>query len=56
MGLKFFKIILFWHETTALDGDPAPPPKERGTAPNFLPMSVVAKGLPISATAEHLYD
>ena len=27
-----------------LNGDPAPPPK-RSTAPNFLPMSVVAKRL-----------
>jgi len=36
-----------------LDGDPAPPPKG-GTAPNFRLMSVVAKRLPISATAEHL--
>jgi len=27
-----------------LDGDPAPVPK-RGTAPNFLPISVVAKRL-----------
>ena len=35
-----------------LDGDPAPP--QRGTAPNFRPMSIVAKRLPISATAEHL--
>jgi len=36
-----------------LDGDPGPPPK-RDTAPNFGPMSVVAKRSPISATAEHL--
>jgi len=28
----------------ALDGDPAPPPK-MGTAPNFRPMSIVAKRL-----------
>ena len=29
-----------------LDGDPAPPPTERGTAaPNFRPMSIVAKRL-----------
>ena len=28
-----------------LDGDPAPLPKKRGTAPNFWPMSVVAKRL-----------
>ena len=26
-----------------LDGDPAPPPPKRGTAPNFRPRSVVAK-------------
>jgi len=37
---------------TVLDGDPAPP---RGTAPNFRPMSIMAKRSPISATAEHLY-
>jgi len=35
-----------------LDGDPAPP--QRGTAPNFRPMSIVAKQSTISATAEHL--
>jgi len=35
-----------------LDGDPAPP--KRGTAPNFRPMSIVAKRSPISATAQHL--
>jgi len=34
-----------------LDEDPAPLPK-RGTAPNFRPMSLVAKRSPISATAE----
>jgi len=38
-----------------LDGDPAPPP-ERGTVPNFWPMSIMAKWSPISATAEHLFD
>ena len=38
-----------------LDGDPAPPPKKRGTAPNFRPMSIVAKRSPISAAAELLY-
>jgi len=32
-----------------LDGEPAAP-KERGTAPNFRPMSVVAKWSPILAT------
>ena len=38
-----------------LDGDPAPLPK-RGTAaqPRFQPMSIVAKRLPISVTAEDL--
>jgi len=35
-----------------LHRDPAPPPK-RGTAPNFRPMSIVAKRSSISATAEH---
>jgi len=35
-----------------LDGDTAPP--KRGTAPNFRPMSVVAKRSPISAIADHL--
>jgi len=29
-------------------------PVKRGTAPNFRPMSIVAKRSPISATAEHL--
>jgi len=28
-----------------LDGDPAPLPKNRGTPPNFWPMSIVAKRL-----------
>jgi len=37
-----------------LDGDPAPLPK-KGHAPNFRPMSIVAKRSPISATAEHLF-
>jgi len=35
------------------DGDPVSP--IRGTAPNFWPMSIVAKLSPISATAEHLF-
>ena len=46
-----------------LDGYPAPllslppPPPERVTAaPSFWPMSVVAKQLLISATAEHLFN
>jgi len=30
-------------------------PSKKGTAPNFGPMSIVAKRSPISATAEHLY-
>ena len=34
-----------------LHGDPAP---QRGTAPIFRPISIVAKRSPISATAEHL--
>ena len=38
---------------TVLHGDLAPPPK-RGTAPNFRPMSVVAKRLPILATADRV--
>jgi len=36
------------------DADPAPPP--RGTAPNFQPMSIVAKWSSISATVEHLFS
>jgi len=28
-----------------LDEDPAPPPQKGGTAPNFRPMSIVAKRL-----------
>jgi len=36
-----------------LHGDPAPPPK-RGTAPNFRPMSIVARRSLISTTAERL--
>ena len=38
-----------------LDGDPAPLPNKGGTAPNFRPISIVAKWSPISATAEHLF-
>jgi len=38
-----------------LHGDPAPSPQKGGTAPpNFRPMSIVAKRLPVSATVEHL--
>ena len=37
-----------------LDADAAPPQKG-STAPNFRPMSIVAKRSPISATAERLY-
>ena len=36
-----------------LDGDPGPLPKG-AHPPNFRPMSIVAKRLPISATGEHL--
>jgi len=36
-----------------LDGDPAP--KGAQPPPHFLPMSIVAKWSPISATAEHLF-
>jgi len=32
------------------------PASERGTAPNFRPMSIVAKWSSISATAEHLFS
>jgi len=39
----------------ALDGDPAPPPKKKGPSPKFLPMSIVVKRSPISATDEHLW-
>ena len=31
-----------------VDGDPAPPPKKRGTAPDFRPISIVAKRLYVS--------
>ena len=39
-----------------LDGDPVllPPPKKGHSPPNFRPMSIVAKRLPTSATAELL--
>ena len=40
-------------DDVVLDGDPASPKKE-GTAPNFRPMSIVAKRSPVSATAERL--
>ena len=36
--------------------EPISLPPKRGTAPNFWPMSVVAMRLPISATAEHLFE
>ena len=39
---------------TVLDGDPVPLPKG-AQPPNFRPMSIVAKRLPISATAELLH-
>ena len=32
---------------------PSSPTQKGGTAPNFRPMSIVAKRSPISATAEH---
>jgi len=38
-----------------LGGDPAPPPKKGHSSPNFRLMSIVAKRLPISAIAEHLF-
>jgi len=38
-----------------LDGAQLPPPEKGGTVPNFQPMSIVAKWLPISATAELLF-
>jgi len=37
-----------------LDGTQLPFPSKTGTAPNFRPMSIVAKRSPISATAEFL--
>jgi len=37
-----------------LDGDTAPPRKGAQQLPTFRPMSIVAKRLPISATAELL--
>jgi len=37
-----------------LDGNPAPPPKGAQQPPTFRPMSIVAKQLPISLTAELL--
>jgi len=39
-----------------LDGDPAPPPKKTDTAPNFRPMSIVAKRSPILATVVRLFQ
>jgi len=39
-----------------LDGDPAPPRKGAQQPPTFRPMSIVAKRLPISATAELLHN
>ena len=35
---------------------PISPLQKGGTAPNFRPLSIVAKRSPISATAEHLYS
>ena len=37
-----------------LDGNPAPPPRKGAQHRTFRPMSIVAKGSPISATAELL--
>jgi len=37
-----------------LDGDPVPLHRKGHSTPNFLPMSIVAKRSPISATAELL--
>jgi len=39
-----------------LHGDPASPHKGHSPPPNFLSMSIVAKRLPISATAEILFS
>jgi len=40
-----------------LDGDPAPPPERRTTAPpSFRSMPIVSQRSPISATAEHLLN
>jgi len=38
-----------------LPGDPAPRPSQKGAHPQFSAHVYVAKRLPISATAEHLY-
>jgi len=38
-----------------LDGDPAPPSRKGHSPHSFRPMYIVAKQLPISATAEHLF-
>jgi len=38
-----------------LYGNPAPPQKRSTAAPSFWPISILAKRLPISAAAEHLY-
>jgi len=43
-------------DDTVLDRDPALPPKRFTVPPNFRPMSIVAKWLPISATAELLFN
>jgi len=37
-----------------LDGDPAPQPHKRGTAPNFWPTSIVAKQLVLDGSRCHL--
>ena len=38
-----------------LDGDPAPPSRKGHSPHSFRPMYIVAKQLPISATAEFLF-
>ena len=43
--MKLGMVVGLGQGHTVLDGDPAAPPPKRGTAPNFRPMSVVAKRL-----------
>jgi len=49
--MKFGIEVVLGPAHIVLDGDPAPPPA-KGTAPNFRPMSVVAKRL--DASGYHL--
>jgi len=51
--MKLGKEVGFGLRQIVLNGGPAPLP-QRGMAPNFRPMCVVAKRSPISSTAEHL--